>query len=83
MIAEIGHYALVLALGLALIQAIVPIVGARLNDDTLMGVAGPDRMVDAFAAGLRAEHHPVRLHFYPFGGLARTVEWIANYNATH
>lgn len=49
----------------------------------LMGVAGPDRMVDAFAAGLRAEHHPVRLHFYPFGGLARTVEWIANYNATH
>ena len=41
MIAEIGHYALVLALGLALIQAIVPIVGARLNDDTLMGVAGP------------------------------------------
>ena len=41
MIAEIGHYALVLALGLALIQAIMPIVGARLNDDTLMGVAGP------------------------------------------
>jgi len=39
MIAEIGHYALVLALGLALIQAIVPVVGARLNDGTLMGVA--------------------------------------------
>ena len=30
MIAEIGHYALVLALALALIQSIVPIVGARL-----------------------------------------------------
>ena len=30
MIAEIGHYALVLALGLALIQSVVPIVGARL-----------------------------------------------------
>ncbi len=41
MIAEIGHYALVLALGLALIQACVPLVGARLRDDTLMGVAGP------------------------------------------
>jgi len=40
MIAEIGHYALVLALGLALIQAVAPIVGARLRDDTLMGVAG-------------------------------------------
>jgi cytochrome c-type biogenesis protein CcmF len=41
MIAEIGHYALVLALGLALIQAIVPLVGARMRDATLMGVAGP------------------------------------------
>ena len=29
MIAEIGHYALVLALGLALIQSIVPVIGAR------------------------------------------------------
>jgi len=41
MIAEIGHYALVLALGLALIQAFVPLVGTRLRDDTLIGVAGP------------------------------------------
>jgi cytochrome c-type biogenesis protein CcmF len=41
MIAEIGHYALVLALGLALIQAVVPIVGARKHDAVLMGVAGP------------------------------------------
>ena len=31
MIAEAGHYALVLALGLALIQSVVPIVGARLR----------------------------------------------------
>ena len=30
MIAEIGHYALVLALALALIQATVPLLGARL-----------------------------------------------------
>ena len=29
MIAELGHYALMLALGLALIQAIMPIVGTR------------------------------------------------------
>ncbi len=41
MIAEIGHYALVLALALALIQSVVPLIGARLRDDTLMGVAGP------------------------------------------
>jgi len=41
MIAEFGHYALVLALGLALVQSIVPMLGARLSDDTLMGVAAP------------------------------------------
>ena len=39
MIAEFGHYALVLALGLALIQAVVPIWGAQTGDATLMGVA--------------------------------------------
>jgi cytochrome c-type biogenesis protein CcmF len=41
MIAELGHYALVLALGLALVQACVPIIGARKNDAALMAVAGP------------------------------------------
>jgi cytochrome c-type biogenesis protein CcmF len=41
MIAEIGHYALVLALALALVQAGVPLIGARLRDPTLMGVADP------------------------------------------
>ena len=49
----------------------------------LVGVAGPDKMVDAFAAGLKSGHHPVRLHFYPFGGLLRTVDWIEKYNAAH
>jgi len=38
-IPEIGHYALVLALGLALIQAVVPLAGARRNDPALMSVA--------------------------------------------
>ncbi|MCK1389453.1 heme lyase CcmF/NrfE family subunit [Bradyrhizobium sp. 1] len=39
MIAEAGHYALVLALALALIQSIVPLIGARLHDAALMNVA--------------------------------------------
>ncbi|MBV8835699.1 MAG: heme lyase CcmF/NrfE family subunit, partial [Alphaproteobacteria bacterium] len=39
MIAEVGHYALVLALGLALIQAIVPLWGTKTNDVALMSVA--------------------------------------------
>jgi cytochrome c-type biogenesis protein CcmF len=39
-IAEIGHYALVLALGMALIQMLVPAWGARTGDASLMSVAG-------------------------------------------
>jgi cytochrome c-type biogenesis protein CcmF len=41
MIAELGHYALVLALGLALIQGVAPMVGAHNRDAALMAVAGP------------------------------------------
>jgi cytochrome c-type biogenesis protein CcmF len=41
MIPELGHYALMLALGLALIQGIMPIVGARANDPVLMSMAAP------------------------------------------
>ena len=41
MIVEIGHFALILALALALAQAIIPFAGARLRDGALMGVARP------------------------------------------
>ena len=47
----------------------------------LMGTAGPDRLVDALAKGLGPDHGKVRLHFYPFGGIAKTVEWINDYSA--
>lgn len=45
----------------------------------LLGSAGPDKLVDALAAGIGAEHGPVRLHFYPFGGIGKTVSWINDY----
>src|SRR6266700_2555536 len=41
MIVEVGHYALVLALALALIQSVVPLIGARTRDGALMAVAEP------------------------------------------
>jgi cytochrome c-type biogenesis protein CcmF len=41
MIAELGHYALMLAFGLALIQSTMPIVGTRSNDSVLMSMAAP------------------------------------------
>ncbi|MEO6248186.1 MAG: methylenetetrahydrofolate reductase [Sphingomicrobium sp.] len=49
----------------------------------LIGSAGPDKLVDTFAAKLEDEHGRVRLHFYPFGGMVKTVEWIADYNRRH
>ncbi|WP_033921688.1 methylenetetrahydrofolate reductase [Sphingomonas sp. 37zxx] len=49
----------------------------------LLGTAGPDRLVDRFARRLSPDHGPVRLHFYPFGGLSRTVDWIDQYKAPH
>src|SRR5450432_2511851 len=39
MIAELGHYALVLALALALVQSISPVLGARKGDVALMKLA--------------------------------------------
>ncbi|MDA0663261.1 MAG: heme lyase CcmF/NrfE family subunit [Proteobacteria bacterium] len=41
MIAEIGHYAIALALMLSIVQGTLPLVGAWRNDSSLMGVAGP------------------------------------------
>jgi len=41
MIAETGHYALILALGVAIVQMVLPLVGARIRDQQLMAVAGP------------------------------------------
>jgi cytochrome c-type biogenesis protein CcmF len=38
-IPEVGHYALVLALALGLLQSVVPVIGARTHDDTLMRLA--------------------------------------------
>ncbi len=41
MIVETGHFALVLAFALALVQFAVPLAGARAGDARLMAVAGP------------------------------------------
>jgi cytochrome c-type biogenesis protein CcmF len=41
MIAETGHYALILALAVAIVQTVLPLVGTRLGDRQLMGVAAP------------------------------------------
>ncbi len=51
MIAEIGHYALMLAFGLALIQGVMPVVGTRTGDPALMSIAAPAALAQfAFVA---------------------------------
>ena len=41
MIAETGHYALILALGVAIVQTLLPLIGARYRDPQLAAVAAP------------------------------------------
>ena len=40
MIVELGHFALILALLVALVQMVVPAWGAHVRDDRLMAVGG-------------------------------------------
>lgn len=47
----------------------------------LFGTAGPDLFVDRLAAGLTKDHGKVNLHFFPFGGLAKSVRWIEQYRS--
>ena len=44
MTVEIGHFALVLAFALAVVQATVPMLGARLGNARLMAMAAPTAM---------------------------------------
>ena len=41
MIAEIGHYAVALALMMSVVQGTFPLIGAHRNNAVLMGIAGP------------------------------------------
>jgi methylenetetrahydrofolate reductase (NADPH) len=46
----------------------------------LIGSAGPNSVIEELAEGLDpARHGDVHLHFYPFGGLAKTSEWIRDF----
>jgi methylenetetrahydrofolate reductase (NADPH) len=48
----------------------------------LLSTAGPDQIVQEYAERLdRAKHGDVLLHFYPFGGLRATAEWVRDARA--
>ncbi|WP_427924123.1 methylenetetrahydrofolate reductase [Streptomyces sp. cg40] len=51
-----------------------------LSITNLMGTAGPDRFLRALADGYDpARHGDIKIHFYTFGGLRATSEWIAQF----
>jgi cytochrome c-type biogenesis protein CcmF len=52
MIPEIGHYALVLAFAIGIVQGSVPFYGARRNDPVLMGTAGPTALAQLLFIGI-------------------------------
>ncbi|MFJ3303957.1 methylenetetrahydrofolate reductase [Streptomyces sp. NPDC086549] len=48
----------------------------------LVGTAGPDRFLRALAREYDARRHgDLKVHFYTFGGLRATSEWIARFRA--
>lgn len=49
----------------------------------LLGTAGPDQMINDLNAGLTEAHGDVKLHFYTFGGMKATAEWIQQFQAKH
>lgn len=45
----------------------------------LLGTAGPEVFVDRLVKGLTRAHGQVCPHFFPFGGVAPSLEWVAQY----
>ncbi|MDJ0512184.1 MAG: heme lyase CcmF/NrfE family subunit [Methyloceanibacter sp.] len=52
MIAETGHYALILALGVAIVQMVLPIIGTRFNDPRLAAVSVPAAQLQFILIGI-------------------------------
>ncbi|MGV8840091.1 MAG: heme lyase CcmF/NrfE family subunit [Bauldia sp.] len=52
MIAELGHYALVLAIAVAIVQSTVPLWGARTGDSRLMAIARPAAITQFLLVGI-------------------------------
>jgi methylenetetrahydrofolate reductase (NADPH) len=48
----------------------------------LLSTAGPDQLLEDYAARLDpARHGEVLMHFYPFGGIRATAEWVRDFRA--
>ena len=61
MIAEVGHFALVLALAFALVQSVVPLIGAHRAEPGLMRFADMSALIQFGLATRRVIAAPSRL----------------------
>ena len=52
MIPELGHFALIIALVISVVQAVVSLVGAAKNNAALMAIARPASLAQFFFVGL-------------------------------
>ena len=52
-----------------------------LSITSLIGSAGPDPVIADLIGGIGPQHGQVHLHFYPFGGLVKTNDWIVNFKS--
>jgi len=74
-IAVLARYAA--ACGVAASASILSKYGISIGK--LFDTAGPDRFVERLASGLANAQGEVGLHFFPFGGIGKTVSWVDDY----
>lgn len=63
--------------GVASSASIIAKYGLSLTN--LLGSSGPEKFIARLLTELAPEHGEVHLHFYPFGGPAKTLDWIAEH----
>ena len=52
MIPELGHFALIIAFAVSIVQSVVPLIGAAKNDATLISLARPAALAQLLFVGL-------------------------------
>ena len=52
MIPELGHFALIVAFAISIVQSIVPLIGAAKNDSAMISMARPAALVQFLFVGL-------------------------------
>jgi len=75
MIPELGHFALIIAFAIAIVQSVVPIIGAARNDTALIAMARPAALAQFLFVGISyaALTHAFIVHDF-------SVQYVANHS---